>query len=130
MNPAHSWTSPYHIVGRSRWALCCVPRLTESHFTCFSLKEFRKRSDLMHAWPEIDTQVLSHRGQSACSLSSSELGQGITHFCEHSGQNQRIGQHQLKFFPSSPCPDGIEHAALLDGLFQSTNICSREVLST
>ena len=104
---------PHCIVGLSRWTLCCVPRLTESHFTSFRLKKFRKRSDLLHSRPEIYAQMLSHRRQPVGSLSSPQPGQGITHFCDHSGQNQRIGQNQLKFFgtnhPPSPFPDGVDH---------------------
>ena len=75
MNPVHSLTSPlYHIVGFSRGALCGVPRLTESHFTSFCLKKFRKHSDLLHSRPEIYAQMLSHRGQPVCSLSSPQPG--------------------------------------------------------
>ena len=73
IRPTH-WLHPYHIIGFSRWALCCVPRLTESHFTSFSLKKFRKRSDLLHSRPEIYTQMLSHRRQPVCSLSSPQPG--------------------------------------------------------
>ena len=71
---------PYYIVGFSRWALCCVPRLTESHFTSFSVKDFRKRSDLLYSRPEIYALMLSHRRQSARSLSSPQPGQCILIF--------------------------------------------------
>ena len=116
---------PYYIVGFSRWALCCVPRLTESHFTSFSVKDFRKRSDLLYSRPEIYALMLSHRRQSARSLSPPQPGQCILIFATTPAKTRGSGNTN---WSSSARTSYLLHfrmeltmsAALFDGLFQST----------
>ena len=89
---------PYHIVGFSRWALCC-----RRQPVCSLSSPNLANVSLLFA-----TTLAKTRGSGKTNWSSSARTTHLLHF-------------RMELTIS---------AALLDGPFQSTNICSREVLST